>query len=57
MASPQNPAYIMADPALDIILENSDPPGVYTIVAQVVDIINGKKADAFYKIRFDKNAL
>jgi hypothetical protein len=54
---PQIPAYIMADPALDIILENSDPPGVYTIVAQVVDNINGKKADAFYKIRFDKNAL
>ena len=50
-------AYIMADPALDIVLEDSDPLGIYTIVVQVLDIANGKKADAFYKIEFIKNAL
>jgi len=54
---PNNPSFIMADPALDIILEESDPPGIYTIVAQVVDITSGKKADASYKIKFIKNAL
>ncbi|MDH5354445.1 MAG: hypothetical protein OEY09_08395 [Gammaproteobacteria bacterium] len=46
------PTFIMADPALDIILEPSDPDGIYTIVAQVTDIVTGKKADAYYKIKF-----
>ena len=54
---PKNPSFIMADPALDIVLEDSDPPGTYTIAAQVVDTNNGKKADASYKIDFIKNAL
>ena len=54
---PANSAYIMANPALDIVLEDSDPPGIYTIFAQVVDITNGKKADAIYKIKFINNAL
>jgi len=56
-AIPKNPSFIMADPALDIILEASDPSGIYTIIARVVDITNGKKADASYKINFIKNAL
>jgi hypothetical protein len=54
---PKNPSFIMADPALDIILEDSDPSGTYTIVAQVVDITNGKKADAYYEIKLIKKAL
>jgi hypothetical protein len=54
---PINPSFIMADPALDIVLEESDPPGIYTIVAQVVDITSGKKADASYKIKLIKNRL
>ncbi len=51
------PSIIMADPALDIILENSDPVGVYTIVAQVEDLVTGKKVDNSYRIRFKKNQL
>ena len=54
---PEDPTFIMADPALDLVLEESDPPGVYTIVGQVTDLINGKKADNFYKITFTKSEL
>ncbi len=56
-AASKVPSIIMADPALDIILENSDPAGVYTIVAQVEDLVSGKKADNSYKIVFKKNEL
>ena len=54
---PSKPTYIMADPALDIVLENSDPAGMYTIVAQVTDIVTGKKASNSYKIKFINNEL
>ena len=54
---PPNPTFIMADPALDIILEPSDPEGVYTIIAQVTDLVTGKKANNEYKINFIKNKL
>lgn len=49
---PENPTFIMADPALDLVLEKSDPEGVYTIVGQVTDLVTGKKTDNFYKITF-----
>ena len=52
---PNKPMLTMADPALDIVLENNDPEGIYTIVAQVKDLVSGKKADDSYKIRFVKN--
>ena len=52
---PDKPTFIMADPALDLILEHSDPEGTYTIVAQVTDRMNGKKADSFYEIRYIKD--
>lgn len=51
---PEKPMLTMADPALDIVLENSDPEGVYTIVAQVEDLVTGKKSDDAYKIKFIK---
>ena len=54
---PEKPMLTMADPALDLVLENSDPEGVYTIVAQVHDLITGKKADDAYKINFIKGEL
>ncbi len=54
---PKNPSFIMADPALDIILEDSDPEGTYSIVAQVKDLVTGKKADCSYNIRLIKNGL
>jgi len=53
----KNPAFIMADPALDLMLESSDPEGFYTIVAQVTDIMTGKKADSSYKMKFIKHEL
>lgn len=56
-ALPEKPMLTMADPALDIVLENSDQEGVYTIVAQVKDLVTGKKADDSYKIKFIKNEL
>lgn len=54
---PAKPMLRMADPALDIVLEESDPEGIYTIVAQVKDLVNGKKADDSYKIEFSKSEL
>ena len=54
---PPSPTFIMADPALDIILEQSDPEGVYTIIAQVTDLVSGKKANNEYQINFIKNKL
>ncbi len=54
---PKKPSFIMADPALDLVLEQSDSEGIYTIVAQVTDIVSGKKADNSYKIRFIKDEL
>ncbi len=52
--TPTNPSYIMADPAMDLVLEESDPEGTYTIVALVKDLVTGKKADKEYKIEFVK---
>ena len=54
---PSKPMLIMADPALDLIFEDSDPEGIYTIVAQVVDLVNGKKASDSYSIKFIKGEL
>ncbi len=51
---PEKPMLIMADPALDLVLENSDPEGIYTIVAQVHDLVTGKKADDAYQIEYIK---
>ena len=51
------PTFIMADPALDLVLEASDPEGTYTVVAQVTDVVTGKKADSSYKIKFIKHEL
>ena len=52
---PENPTLIMGDPALDIVIESSDPEGVYTIVAQIHDLVSGKKASDNYEIYFDKS--
>jgi len=54
---PKVPTFIMGDPALDLILEDSDPEGVYTIVAQAIDLVSGKKVSDSYTIRFVKNGL
>jgi len=54
---PKKATFIMADPALDIILEDSDPEGIYTIVAQLKDLVTGKTANCSYDIRFVKNGL
>ena len=54
---PKKSTFIMADPALDIILEDSDPEGTYTIVAQLKDLVSGKTANCSYDIRFVKNGL
>ena len=55
--APANPSFIMADPAMDIILEATDPAGMYSIVAQVTDLVSGKKTDDIYNIEFIKNGL
>jgi len=47
----------MADPALDIILEESDPEGDYSIVAQVKDSVSGAKADGLYVVKLIKGEL
>ena len=47
----------MGDPALDLILEDSDREGIYTIVAQVTNLVAGKNADNSYTIRFIKDGF
>ena len=51
---PNKPVLIMGDPALDLILENTDPAGNYSIVAKVKDLVSGKEADDSYSIMFTK---
>lgn len=48
------PTFIMADPALDLVLESSDPVGVYKIVAEVTDLVTMKKSRDSYEIRLHK---
>ena len=51
------PTFIIADPALDIVLEKSDPEGIYTILGFVKDLVSKKTARNSYKIKFTKNSL
>lgn len=52
-----NPAFIMANPALDLILEESDPLGTYKVFAQVTDLVSGERATSIYEIDFVKEGL
>jgi len=54
---PTKATFMMADPALDIVLEESDPEGTYTIVARLKDLVTGNTANCSYEIRFVKNGL
>lgn len=47
---PEKATFIMADPALDLILEPNDPPGLYKVVAQVVDLVTMRKSGDSYEI-------
>ena len=49
------PTYVMADPALDIVLETSDAPGVYTIKGIVEDMVSNKRVQSEYSIEFINN--
>ncbi len=52
--SPNVASFVMADPALDLILEHSDPEGVYKVYAQVKDLVSNKTSKASYEIKFSK---
>jgi len=52
---PKKPSFIMADPALDLTLENSDPAGIYRLVATVEDLVANMSASGEYKITLAKN--
>ncbi|MCK5289018.1 MAG: hypothetical protein KAJ14_06230 [Candidatus Omnitrophica bacterium] len=52
--TPKNPTFIMADPALDLILEDSDPVGVYKLEAEVIDLIVNKNAKNIYFLELIK---
>lgn len=52
--APGKATFVMADPALDIVLEQSDLAGVYTIIGVVEDEISKKSARSEYKIKFTK---
>jgi hypothetical protein len=49
-------SFYLANPALDIVLENSDPSGEYTLEATVIDQNGGKNASSLYKIQFRKQS-
>lgn len=52
---PNKPTYVMADPALDIVFESSDAPGIYTIIGIVEDMVTNKKVRSEYKIQYISN--
>jgi hypothetical protein len=52
--APANPAFIMADPVLGIILGESDPAGEYTIIGLVEDLTNNKVVRTSLKIALEK---
>jgi hypothetical protein len=41
--------YVMADPALDLTLEKSDPKGLYRLEATVKDNISNESINNFYE--------
>ena len=55
--APDNPSYIMIDPALDIVLEKTDPEGEYTIIGIVEDLVSKKHKKDRYKIKFVKKSI
>ena len=48
--------FIMLDPALDLMVEESDPEGVYILKAVVRDNVLGKAASGEYKLSYKKQA-
>jgi hypothetical protein len=52
--APGIPTFVMADPALDIGLEQSDLAGEYKIIGVVEDEVSKKSARSEYKIMFTK---
>lgn len=52
--APVKPAFIVADPSLDIVLEDSDPEGVYTIIGIAEDQVSNKAVRRSYKMKFAK---
>jgi len=53
--APKKLSFIMAEPALNIVLEKSDPEGVYTIIGIAEDLVNNKAVRRSYKIQYVKN--
>jgi len=51
---PKKPVYIMADPALDLVLEQSDPAGAYILEGIVTDLVSRKTATNTYTITLVK---
>lgn len=47
---PDKPSFIMADPALDLMLEKADPLGIYRLVAIVEDRVTNIKSESEKKI-------
>ena len=48
------PAFYMADPALDVVLEESDPEGEYILEAVVLEHGTGKTASGQRRFKFTK---
>jgi len=51
--APESPSFIMAKPALSIVLDKSDPPGEYTIIGIVEDLVSKKIVRNSYKIMLE----
>lgn len=52
--APANPAFILADPELGIILGESDPAGEYTIIGLVEDLTTNKTVRTSLRITLEK---
>jgi hypothetical protein len=48
------PVFVMADPALDLVLEASDPAGLYQVEGTVEDLVSGKNVTDTYRIILKK---
>ena len=52
--APAKPAWVMLSNALDFLLEDSDPNGRYSVIANLHDRVSGKTATRLYTIDLKK---
>ncbi|OEU62618.1 MAG: hypothetical protein BA870_04675 [Desulfuromonadales bacterium C00003094] len=52
--NPKKPALVMADPALDLVLEATDPAGIYRLEAVATDLVTKERTVGSYELTLVK---